>query len=254
MPLPSPTYARVEAFSYTAEVSDQSTGAYEAALSGPHQRDLRFGFKLAYLRSFSVPSVARSVAAHGRLDHDPRARARRTADTVLAIVQSGDPAKRRAAAAALRTAHVGVDGHVDDFRYVLACLLVTPIEFVAAANRVGLTRTEVEGAVRAYRDVGAALDLGGFPTSYAEAADHLHEHERQHGCRTTDGARMVNATIEAYAGRARPRRYLVRWLIRGGFRNAQLTANLGLGRSSRASTSLALMAYRVLRRGKREAF
>lgn len=228
-------------------------GAYQRAIDGPLRADARFGFKLAYLRCFSAPVVAHMVERHGALLRDPRSRAKRTAELVLAVIHDVDGDRAQQAADALRHAHRNVSADPVDYRYVLACLLTTPIEFVAKAGSRPFTEAEQVDAVRAYRRVGEALGLDGFPTSYDAALEHVRWYERAHGVHTAAGERMVRATIEAYTGPRGLRRALMVWLIRGSFVDGTVGGRLGLHDSSAAGRFLARWAYRTLRRIRGEA-
>lgn len=229
-----------------------AVGAYQRAIDGHLRADARFGFKLAYLRSFAAPKVASAVARHGRLIDDPRGRAKRTAALVLDIIQDIDSDRSRAAAMAVRTAHRGVEASVADYRYVLGCLLTTPIQFVDAADRHGFSEVERTSAVGAYRKVATALGLGNFPESFDAAVRYVDDYEAESACWTAAGALMAQTTLEAYAGTGVKRR-LTFWLVRNSYSTPIVGEHLGLGRSSSAGRRLALSIYRLVRSLRGEA-
>lgn len=194
--------------------------------------DMDLGFFLAYYRNFSIPSLARTLAATGEIQSRPQKRSYDTAIVIYEIIAGGLDSERGAAMVALlRNVHRGVPGSNADFVYVLMTMLVVPIRWVDSHAWRGTLDIEKQAAVDFFSALGERMGLRDIPSDFAGAAAFLDDYERQYVASSPAGLVLMGSTLGVLRGRLPlPLRPATELLLSAMLEDARQSAALGLPR------------------------
>jgi hypothetical protein len=158
------------------------------------------GISLAFLRDYGVPSISRLLdetrefADHGRRRYD---------DTVLFGFEGAryglDSPHGRHTVRRLNRIHGRYDISAEDYRYVLATLVVGPVRWI---NRYGwrpLCEQEIRSCVLSNVRLGRLMGIHGVPTDYAGFERVLADTERDRFAFDEANRRVALATIRIFA-------------------------------------------------------
>lgn len=211
--------------------------------------DFRVGFAIEYYRTFSTPSMARVLAAHGEMLRNPKKRSYDTALILMEIIAGGfDSPRGRAALQLLIHAHDHVTATGDEYRYVLLSLWVIPRRWIAAHGVRRLTPIEDAAAFRFYRELGRRMRLT-MPDTPAEAIAFYEQFEAGNVAWSPEAVQLFDATIGVLAARLpRPARPLIRPIMATLVDDPRMAAALGLQPAPPLVSRLVFAALQV--RGK----
>jgi hypothetical protein len=211
--------------------------------------DFRVGFAIEYYRTFSTPSMARVLAAHGEMLRNPKKRSYDTALILMEIIAGGfDSPRGQAALQLLIHAHDHVAATSEEFRYVLLSLWVIPRRWIAAHGVRHLTPMEDAAAFRFYQELGRRMRLT-MPVTAADAIAFYEQFEADHVAWSLDAVRLFDSTIGVLAARLpRPARPLIRPIMAALVDDPRMVAALGLQPAPAVVARLVFAALRV--RGK----
>lgn len=201
--------------------------------------DFRVGFAIEYYRTFSTPSMAKVLAAHGEMLRNPKKRSYDTALILMEVIAGGfDSPRGQAALDLLNRAHHGVKATGDEYRYVLLSLWVIPRRWIADHGVRRLTPAEDAAAFRFYQELGRRMHLT-MPDTAAEALEFYARFEADNVAASPDAIRLFDATIGVLAGRLPgPLRPLIRPIMATLIDDIRMAAALGLTPPPRAMTHL----------------
>ncbi len=126
--------------------------------------EFRFGWNLAFYRSFAVPRMAELLAGTGEMEQRTMKRARDTADDVRAVRARPGPSSIAGGAPGLNRMHRQWDIDPDDYRYILTTFAVVPTRF---ADRYGwreVSAPERAATHRFYLELGTRMASERSPT------------------------------------------------------------------------------------------
>jgi hypothetical protein len=174
--------------------------------------DTEQALSLALFRTYAVPSIGGLLDRTGEFT---RATQKRYDDTALlldAMLRDGmEDGEGREALRRMNRMHGAYPISNDDFRYVLATFVVSPVRWNARYGWRRLTPAEVRAGVAYYRRLGALMGIRDLPQSYPEF-ERLHDdYERDHFGFDPGGRRVADATLDLMASwYPRPLRPLLR--------------------------------------------
>jgi hypothetical protein len=216
--------------------------------------DFRVGFAIEYYRTFSTPSMARVLAAHGEMLRNPKKRSYDTALILMEIIAGGfDSPRGQAALQLLIHAHDRVTATADEFRYVLLSLWVIPRRWIAAHGVRRLTPTEDAAAFRFYQELGRRMRLT-MPDTPGEAIAFYEQFEAGNVAGSPEAVQLFNATIGVLAARLpRPTRPLIRPIMAVLIDDPRMAIALGLRPAPAAAARLVFAALWIRGRLSRPA-
>ncbi|MFB9164112.1 oxygenase MpaB family protein [Arthrobacter psychrochitiniphilus] len=187
--------------------------------------DIELGFFLAYYRNFAVPSIAATLQRNGEIIERPMKRSYDTAIVTYELITSGLNSDRgRHMIRLLNHVHRHVPGSQDDFLYVLLTLLVVPIRWARTHAWRAPTPAEETAATRFYRELGARMNIAGFPTTFQEAENFFDSYEHENIAYSLAGAELMSSTVQVLKSRLPvPARPLARPTLSAMFDDDHLT-------------------------------
>ena len=163
--------------------------------------DYNQGIAIAFLRDYGVPEISalldktREFADHGQKRYD---------DTLLfgfeAVRDGLDSPHGHATVRRLNRIHGHYDIDNDDFRYVLATLVVGPVRWINAYGWRPLCDNEIWSYVRTNARLGELMGIRGIPADYAGFERLLTETERDRFAFDEANRRVALATLRIFAG------------------------------------------------------
>lgn len=164
---------------------------------------MALGLNIAFYRSFLSPRVARLLAQTRVLMEEPVQRASDTAVLVWEMVIHGFEDERgRAALRRMNQIHARFDIAREDHLYVLATLVVVPMQVM---DRYGWRCTsEPERAASAafYAQMGRLMGLGDdVPATFAQFEEFMLDYERRNFAYSDEARDLVAATVSLMAHR-----------------------------------------------------
>ncbi|NVM96167.1 oxygenase MpaB family protein [Arthrobacter wenxiniae] len=199
--------------------------------------DVELGFFLAYYRNFAIPSIAATLQRNGEITQRPVKRSYDTAIVTYELVCNGlDSDRGRHMIRLLNHVHRHVPGNNDDFLYVLLTLLVVPIRWARTHAWRAPTPAEEKAATRFYRELGARMNIGTIPSTFAEAEQFFDDYERENIAHSPGGAELMDSTVQVLKSRLpAPARPLAKTMLTAMFDDDRLTDALGLPRATQLS-------------------
>ncbi len=165
-------------------------------------------YTVAFARTMSIPSIARTVHRSGRspIMQTPR---KRNDDTMVffgEFITHGYRSERgRAAIARLNEIHAGFRISNDDNLFTLASLIFESQRVTQTLGRDTTTAQEREAAYRFWTQVGEQMGITGIPPSYDEFYAWTLAYERAQMAPTAAGRAVTLACIDDAALRFAPR-------------------------------------------------
>lgn len=199
--------------------------------------DIELGFFLAYYRNFAVPSIAATLQRNGEITQRPVKRSYDTAIVTYELICNGlDSDRGRHMIRLLNHVHRHVPGNNDDFLYVLLTLLVVPIRWARACGWRVPTPAEESAATRFYQELGARMNIGTIPATFAEAEQFFDDYERKNIAHSPGGAELMASTVQILKSRLPvPARPLAKTMLTAMFDDDRLTDALDLPRATQLS-------------------
>lgn len=155
----------------------------------------RFGLSLAFYRIFAVPRMAKLLAYTGNIQARPVKRMYDTGLLMYDLSYHGpDHARGREVIRKLNTMHRRWQIEDEDYRYVLASLVVVPIRFMDEFGWRHPTAQDREANVLFYQRVGELMAIRDIPSTYEEFERFFDEYEAEHLAPSDDGRSLMNAT------------------------------------------------------------
>ncbi|MGN5734691.1 oxygenase MpaB family protein [Arthrobacter psychrochitiniphilus] len=218
--------------------------------------DIELGFFLAYYRNFAVPSIATTLQRNGEIMERPMKRSYDTAIVTYELITSGLNSDRgRHMIRLLNHTHRHVPGSQDDFLYVLLTLLVVPIRWARTHAWRAPTPAEETAATRFYRELGASMNIAGFPTTLQEAEKFFDGYESDNITYSPAGAQLMASTVQVLKSRLPgPASPLAKPMLSAMFDDDHLTDALDLPRANtitKTALATALKARNTIARRRR---
>lgn len=134
--------------------------AYARLVLEAMPEEARVGLTLGFVRTFGIPDIARVLHGTGRMNTEPRNRAKATGAAMFALIGRGlDSAEGRRIVDGLRTVHDRPDITPELMHYVLACFTVCPLRFIDDHGFRAATDEERDAAYAFHRGLSDALGL-----------------------------------------------------------------------------------------------
>jgi len=157
--------------------------------------DMRVGLNLAFYRIFAIPHMAELLVQSGEIIDRPKKRAYDTGLIMYEIIANGfDHPRSREMIRLLNRIHKPWPISNDDYLYVLAALMVVPLQWLDRRGWRPLLAAERDASVNFFLQVGRLMAIKDAPTTYAEAERLVHDFERQHLRPSPAGRRLMEST------------------------------------------------------------
>ncbi|MET4004282.1 hypothetical protein ABIB48_003020 [Arthrobacter sp. UYCu511] len=215
--------------------------------------DIELGFFLAYYRNFAIPRIAATLQRNGEITQRPIKRSYDTAIVTYELICNGlDSDRGRHMIRLLNHVHRHVPGSNDDFLYVLLTLLVVPLRWAGTHAWRAPTPAEEQAATRFYQELGARMNIGTIPSTFADAEKFFDDYERKNIAHSPGGAQLMASTVQILKSRLpAPARPLAKKMLTAMFDDDRLTDALGLSRAtqlSKATLKAVLSARNAIQR------
>jgi len=209
--------------------------------------DMCVGLNLAFYRIFAIPHMAELLVRSGEILNRPRKRAYDTGLIMYEIIANGfDHPRGREMIRLLNRVHKPWPISNDDYRFVLAALMVVPLRWLDRRGWRALLPQERDASVNFYLRLASMMAIDEPPTSYSQAESMFDEYEARH-LRASDAGRSLMASTQQIIVRHLPKP-LKRFgpsITSGLFDQPDLTSALDLPLPSRALVRLIDAAYAV---------
>ncbi|MDX2600288.1 oxygenase MpaB family protein [Streptomyces caniscabiei] len=209
----------------------QLTTLYEFPL------EYAIGFEVAQVSSFAVPTIGNLLAATGEFTERGQKRNDDTTILLSEVFKNGLGSDRdKAAVRQINRAHKPYDISNDDFRYVLATLVVPPVRVIERYGWRPLTDHERTAIHHFFRDLGRHMAITDIPGSYEDMAAFLDDYEARYFAHSAGGHKVAMANRDRMAADLLPRAPL--WLSRrivDGLIPEHMRRHLGLPEPSRTA-------------------
>ncbi len=157
--------------------------------------DMRVGLNLAFYRIFAIPHMAELLVQSGEIIDRPKKRAYDTGLIMYEIIANGfDHPRSREMIRMLNRIHKPWPISNDDYRYVLADLMVVPLQWLDRRGWRPLLPAERDASVNFYRQVGRLMAIKDAPTTYAAAERLVREFESRYLSVSPAGRRLMEST------------------------------------------------------------
>lgn len=157
--------------------------------------DMRVGLNLAFYRIFAIPHMADLLVQSGEIIDRPKKRAYDTGLIMYEIIANGfDHTRSREMIRLLNRIHRPWPISNDDYLYVLAALMVVPLQWLDRRGWRPLLVAERDASVNFYRHIGRLMAIRNAPTTYADAERLVQEFERRHLRPSPAGRRLMEST------------------------------------------------------------
>jgi hypothetical protein len=162
--------------------------------------DYTQGISLAFLRDYGVPRISRLLDRTGEFADDGQ---KRYDDTVLFGFEGAreglDSPHGRATVRRLNRIHGRYDIANDDYRYVLATLVVGPVRWINAYGWRPLCEQEIRAYVLTNRRLGELMGIHDLPADYPGFERLLTDTERERFAFDPANQRVALATLRIFA-------------------------------------------------------
>ena len=157
--------------------------------------DMRVGLNLAFYRIFAIPHMAELLVQSGEILNRPKKRAYDTGLIMYEIIANGfDHPRSREMIRLLNRIHMPWPISNDDYRYVLAALMVVPLQWLDRRGWRPLLASERDASVNFYLQVGRLMAIRDAPTTYADAEHLVLDFERRNLRASPAGRRLMEST------------------------------------------------------------
>lgn len=214
----------------------------------------RVGHHLAFMRTFTSPSVVGLLAHTGQIEADHHRRGTDTGLFMYELIHHGlDSPTGRHIVERLNAMHHRWRISNDDYVWVLGTFCVLGIQVIDRYGWRALTDEERQATIDWYRELGTRMGIQGIPTTYDTFETRFRDYENSHLRRTAKGDRLIAVTLDIVLSPVpRPLRPAALKAAAVIVDEPARTA-LGLptpGRLTTAAVKLALRARALLRRRK----
>jgi hypothetical protein len=167
----------------------------------------RLGLLLAFWRAGAVPAIAELLDRTGETTLRAGKRADDTGLLMYELVDHGfGPGRGAQALRRINRIHARFPSITDEqYRYVLATMMVVPERFIDRYGWRPLCCHERAANFRYHRELGRRMNVRGFPATADDVAALFDEYERAEVRYSAAGARLMAATRDIVRGRVRPR-------------------------------------------------
>ena len=192
--------------------------------------DMRVGLNLAFYRIFAIPHMAELLVRSGEIIDRPKKRAYDTGLIMYEIIANGfDHPRSREMIRLLNRIHKPWPISNDDYLYVLAALMVVPLQWLDRRGWRPLLPQEREASVEFYAQVGRLMAIKDAPTTYPDAERLVQDFERRHLRPSPAGRRLMESTQQIIVRKLPgPTKRIGPSLTSALFDQPELTAALGL--------------------------
>lgn len=167
--------------------------------------DMRVGLNLAFYRIFAIPHMAELLAHSGEIINQPKKRAYDTALIMYEIIANGfDHPRSREMIRLLNRVHKPWPIGNDDYRFVLAALMVVPLRWLDRRGWRPLLPVERDASVRFYLEVARMMNIDDPPSTYQQAERLFDEYESAH-LQASDAGRKLMASTQQIIVRHLPK-------------------------------------------------
>jgi hypothetical protein len=150
-------------------------------------------------KTFAIPQIARELDRSGETQRHPEKRATDTGIAIYEILVDGHGGPRgQRMIELLRRVHRGVKGSREDYRHVLASLLVTPARHLQRYGPRPLTTEELDEGRIFYAELGRRIGTTGLPETYEGWESLVIEYERQYAAATDEARRLLASSLPVF--------------------------------------------------------
>jgi hypothetical protein len=175
---------------------------YQTMLRLEFPWDMKLGLNLAFNRSFSIPEIAALHVTTGELTERTQKRIDDTGLLMYEMMLNGfEHPRGRDALRRVNQIHRPHPIAADDYRYVLACLIVVPVRWLERYAWRRPCGHERRATYLFYRHLGERMGIGGIPDSYEDMARWFDEYDATHLLPNEDAAAIERATRMLLLGR-----------------------------------------------------
>ena len=168
---------------------------YQTMLRHEFAWDMKLGLNLAFNRSFSLPDIAAVHTGTGELTERAQKRIDDTGLLMYEMILHGfEQPRGRAALRRVNQIHRAHDIANDEYLYVLSCLIVVPIRWLARFGWRAPCCHERRASYLFYRELGARMGITGIPSSYEAVEDWFDVYDARHLRPSDDAATIERAT------------------------------------------------------------
>jgi hypothetical protein len=161
--------------------------------------DVTRALELALYRTYAVATVGELLDRTAEFRTRPQRRYDDTALLLGEVLEHGfDSDRGRAAIRRINRAHARWPISEEDYRYVLATLLVVPMRWLDRYGWRPVSATERRAAYLYHRELGRRMGIKDWPAGYQEVAAFLDGYEAEQFARTPGGIRTAVATRDLF--------------------------------------------------------
>lgn len=167
--------------------------------------DMRVGLNLAFYRIFVIPHMAELLVRSGEIIDRPKKRAYDTGLIMYEIIAHGfDHPRSREMIRLLNRVHKPWPISNDDYRFVLAALMVVPLRWLDLRGWRPPLPVERDASVRFYVQVARMMNIDHPPSTYQQAERLFDEYEAEH-MQASDAGRKLMASTQQIIVRHLPK-------------------------------------------------
>jgi hypothetical protein len=197
--MPTRRYARLRHIQSLNPAHDHEL-IYQLSTRYEFPWDYNQGIAIAFLRDYGVPSISRLLDETGQFANDGQ---KRYDDTVLFGYEGArdglDSPHGRHTIRRLNRIHGRFDISNDDFRYVLATLVVGPVRWIGEYGWRPLCEQEIRSFVMSNIRLGQLMGIKDLPGDYAGFERLLTDTERERFRFDPANRRVAEATLRIFA-------------------------------------------------------
>jgi hypothetical protein len=161
--------------------------------------DLARALELALYRTYASSTIGELLDGTGEFRTRTQRRYDDTALLLGEVLEHGfDSDRARVAIRRINRAHARWPISDEDYRYVLATLLVVPMRWLDRYGWRPVSRNERRAAYLYHRELGRRMGVKDWPAGYEEVAAFLDAYEAERFARTPGGVRTAVATRELF--------------------------------------------------------
>jgi ER-bound oxygenase mpaB/B'/Rubber oxygenase, catalytic domain len=161
--------------------------------------DITRALELALYRTYAAATIGELLDRTGEFRARPQRRYDDTALLLGEVLEHGFESERsRAAIRRINRAHARWPISEEDYRYVLATMLVVPMRWLERYGWRPVSATERRAAYLYFLELGRRMGIKDWPGGYEEVATFLDAYEAERFARTPGGVRTAVATRELF--------------------------------------------------------
>jgi hypothetical protein len=161
--------------------------------------DVTRALELALYRTYAVPTIGELLDRTGEFRSRTQKRYDDTGLLLGEVLEHGfDSERARAAVRRINEVHRRFAISAEDYRYVLATLLVVPARWVDRYGWRAVSEHERRAAYLYHRELGRRMGIKDWPAGYDDVFAFFDAYEAEHFAHTPGGARTAVATRELF--------------------------------------------------------